>query len=373
MKKKKILIIHSSLNGGGAEKVLIDILRNFDYNSYDVSLFLLSPVGTYMNEIPHQVHLVNGKLRKFPHCFMRIMVMTNIWGMSLRHDVRKIFADKYFDTIISFMEGQSAKCHSYLFDKGKKNISWVHTDLLSNHWSKLFFPIKGEEKRFYTNLTEIVFVSKMAQESFCKLFNLPSNEGKVIYNLIDRNDICSKANNEVLHKTKFTVCNVGRLTKLKRQDKIIKIAAILKEEGYDIDFWILGQGELENTLKEMCKKEGVENMVHFLGFKRNPYSYIKFSDVFLLTSDIEGFPLVVSEALCLGKPIVSTNITGPIEQLDNGKYGIITSRNVIEITNALKQLIDNPTLLKSYAQKAEYRGKTFFDVQQVMQQIYNIL
>lgn len=373
MEKKKILIIHSALGGGGAEKVLIDILKNFDYTHYDVSLFLLVRKGIYINEVPNQVHFIQEQVKIFPRWCSRLMIKANIWGIYLKHAVRKIFFNSYFDTIISFMEGPAAKCHSYLFDKADKHISWVHIDLLKQHWSKLFFPLKGEEKNFYKKIDTIIFVSQSAQKSFCNLFNFPSNIGNVIYNLIDRKSICAKAASEYHPKKKFTICNVGRLTKQKRQDRIIEIASLLKKDGYDVDFWILGKGELGDTLKEKSKVLNVESMIHFLGFQKNPYSYIKSSDLFLLTSDMEGFPLVVAEALCLGKPVVSTNITGPNEQLDNGKYGILTSFDTVGIANVLKQLIDNPALLKSYAEKAEYRGRTFFDVEQVMKQIYNTI
>ena len=370
-KRKKILIIHSSLGGGGAEKVLIEILANFDYKNYDIDLFIMKKEGIYINSIPHSVNILDVKIRKFPSWCSRLLILTNLYGLYLKNKVRHYLKNKHYDTVISFMEGPPAKCHSYILDKGDKNITWVHTDLYSNHWSKLFFPKRNEELFFYRKVNEIVFVSDTAKSNFNKLFRF--SKGKVIYNLIDRDAIRNKACLIKFEKDKFTLCNVGRLTNIKRQDRIIEVASILKKMDYDVDFWILGEGELKQKLKEQDKTLGVESMVHFYGFQENPYAYIKAADVFLLTSDNEGFPLVVAEALCLSKPVISTPITGPTEQLDNGNYGILTTFDVENIANAIKQLIDKPALLKEYENKADYRGREFFDVKRTMQQIYETI
>lgn len=371
MERKKILIIHSSLAGGGAEKVLIDILKNFDYATYDVTLFLLKRTGVYLQSIPSDVNVMKEGIPVFPRWCNKVMILTNLYGICLKSRVRKIFKNYRYDTIISFMEGPAAKCHSYLINKASRNVSWIHTNLKVNHWSRMFFPLYGEEKRFYKRINEIIIVSGEAKEAFNNIFHL--NKGSVICNLIDRKAINIRAAELLPQKSKFTICNVGRLISSKRQDKIIDIALILRESGYDVDFWIIGQGELKDKLVKMAKQKNVEDMIHFLGFQENPYSYINASDLFLLVSDNEGFSLVVAEALCLGKPVISTNITGPTEQLENGKYGILTSFDVNEIAEVIKKLIDNPSLLQDYAKKANYRGKALFDVEKVMLQIYDAI
>lgn len=369
--KKNILIIHSSLHGGGAEKVLIDILTHFDYNAYDIELFLLKKEGVYMHSIPNEVKVLNVIIKSFPRWFNKVLIKSNLYGLYLKKTVRSYFEHKYYDTVISFMEGPAAKCHSYLLDKGNKNICWVHTNLLKRHWSRLFFPLKNEEKNFYVRLDEIVFVSEEAKAKFTVLFGL--DKGKVIYNPIDRETIRNKAKEIIPPKTKFTVCNVGRLTDSKKQDRIVDIAYILKGWGYDIDFWILGQGELKDDLMKLVEEKKVETMVHFLGFQENPYAYINAADAFLLTSDYEGFSLVVAEALCLCRPVISTHITGPAEQLDNGKYGILTNYDTNEIAEKIKQLIDDPILLQEYTEKADCRGKALFDINRSMNQIYETI
>lgn len=370
MNKKKILLIHESLRGGGAEKVLIDILNNFDYNRYDIDFLLLQKDGVYLSQIPNQVRLLDFQIKKYPRFIKCALVRTRLYWPLLKKQLRSFFKNRHYVTVISFMESITAKCHSYLLNIGDRNISWIHTDMINNHYSKSYFPIPNSERDFYRKIDDIVFVSKEAKTQFSKLFNL--DKGRVIYNLIDRNKIIEKSLLENPKKEKFTICNIGRLITVKRQDRIIEVAKLLKDKGYDIDFWIIGEGELRQKLLQQAKDLDVESNVHFLGF-RNPYPYLRVADLFLLTSDAEGFPLVVSEALCLSKPIVSTAITGPIEQLGNGEYGRLTGFTSKEIADAIEDLIKNPNKLSKYSQKAKERGIKYFDVENTMNQIYEII
>lgn len=109
--------------------------------------------------------------------------------------------------------------------------------------------------------------------------------------------------------------------------------------------------------------------VHFLGFQSNPYPYIAAADAFLMTSDSEGFPLVVAEAMCLGKAIISTRITGPMEMLDNGRCGILTGFSPEEIADAAASLMDDPQKLSLYQHLAYERAVSYFNIDNVMAQI----
>ena len=112
-------------------------------------------------------------------------------------------------------------------------------------------------------------------------------------------------------------------------------------------------------------------MVKFLGYQANPYPYIKVSDIFVLTSDTEGYPTVVCEALCLGKPVISTNITGSDELLANG-IGILTGFEPDAIAEQIGRLIQSRELCSHYAHLAAQRGQQF-QPQDVMAQIYSLL
>lgn len=248
--KKRILFIHSNLGGGGAENALIEVLNHLDYNRYDVTLFLLYRVGDFIDRVPPQVHFKYEQFgRFFPGRKGRMAIRWGLRNMLLRYCAKRVFAHEKYDTIVSFMESGPAKFHSYILRKGERNISWIHCDLLNNHYTTAFFPHLRQEKKFYSRMDEMIFVSEDAKKNFGKLFGM--DKGRVIYNIIDRQAICERANatsNVPKHRA-FTFINVGSLKEIKRQDRIIEAAAFLKVRGYDADFWLIGKGIWEEQLK----------------------------------------------------------------------------------------------------------------------------
>ena len=118
----------------------------------------------------------------------------------------------------------------------------------------------------------------------------------------------------------------------------------------------------------------MKDTVFLLGFQKNPYPYLKASDIFVSVSFLEGLPLVVCEALCLGKPILATNVSGTAELLDYSKYGMLVDSDDDSIYNGLKEMIGNESLRTSYAQKAESGTTTdIFDIQKNVNQINDLL
>jgi glycosyltransferase involved in cell wall biosynthesis len=378
---KKILIIMDALNGGGAEKVLIDILRHFDTDKYSVCLCLLNKEGAFLDDVPPSIKLLAYKhfiayrlISKICQKIHRIEVYYSMERFFFRN-----FIKEEWDTIISFMEGTPLKYHSFLFDRCKNNVSWVHINLEKKHWTFFVFHSNEREEQTYNQLTTVVFVSKDAQESANRLFDIKRPNQKVIYNLIDRNDIIEKSQVECLSERgyeavqqKFTICCVGRLCRQKRFDRAIDIVKILVDRGLDFELWILGKGILEKELKEKTASLNLQEQIKFWGFVKNPYPYMRKSDMLLITSDVEGYPLVACEALCLGLPIVSTNVDGMNEILDNGKYGIVTNFQALDIANVIEELMTNQLRIDDLSKLAEERAN-IFSPENTMSEIYNVI
>lgn len=371
--KIKVLFIHTNLGGGGAEAVLLKTLENLDYSKFEVSLFLLDHSGDFMNRLPQNVFLLRGQYG--PFCAGRIgrfVVKYGIRNFLLRLSAKWFFWNKHYDTIVSFLEGPPAKFHSYLLNHANRNISWVHCNLLKMHYTTGYFPKIEQEKSFYNKLDEIVFVSNDTKNDFNKLFGL--NKGCVIYNIIDMGAIrqYSLADAEVPEHRKLTIVTAGALKSIKRHDRIIDAAVLLKDLGYKVDFWILGKGVWDQKLRDYAVEKHVSDSVHFLGFKPNPYPFIKAADAFIMSSDSEGFPMCVGEAMSLGKAIVSTRVSGVLEMLDNGKYGILVDFSPKSIAEAVIQLADNQKL--SYYQKLSYsRARSFFNIHEIVNQINQVI
>ncbi len=96
---------------------------------------------------------------------------------------------------------------------------------------------------------------------------------------------------------------------------------------------------LKKSLKAMSHEYGMDDCVHFLGFQKPSYPYMKEADIYLNTSEAEGYPLVVCEALCLGLAIVATDISGASEILASSEYGLLVSEKEEDIYNGLKRLM----------------------------------
>lgn len=377
---KEVLFIMPRLTGGGAQKVLIDMLRNFDYNRYKVTLLMQFKDGVYLNDIPKEVEVlsIHGRYNRFFYYLFRTLGILHLF--LLFHSIAYRFWCKYllrgreYDAIISFMEGNALKFHSYICDKAKKNISWVHIDLKRKHWSADFFWNDKDELRCYQKMDNIIFVSEDARRNFLDLFNIVENRCIVIYNLIDYREISRLANVQMIDKRKFTICMVGRLNKQKRYDRALKVACQLKLDGYDFELWILGVGELEDILKERVIEYGLEKNVIFLGFVKNPYKYMRVADVYLSTSEAEGYPLVICEALSLGLPVVATDITGTREILGgmDSSFGLIVSEELDDIYHGLKLMMDSSMIREKYHKKALER-RIVFRVSEVMNKIYSLI
>lgn len=375
---KKVLFIMPALPGGGAEKVLVDILKNMDQNKYRLTLLLEYRDGVYTSSLPKGVEVIylyrksNIWLERFHRGLGLIKCYHWFHSLFYRLAFLARLCGRRFDTIVSFMEGEAVRIHSYLAHKADRNVSWIHIDFKKKHWSLDFFRNKDHESGCYSKMDEVVFVSDDARRSFLDIYDLDPQKCTVLYNLIDKKEIQKLAESCTVDKSKFTICMVGRLNQQKRYDRALEAMKLLKDAGCDAELWILGVGELETELKEKAKALGVSEMCDFKGFVRPAYPYMKVADVFLNTSEAEGYPLVLCEALCLGLPVVATDITGAHEILEESKYGLLVKEDVNDIYLGLRKMIDDAELRSAYAQKSVQRSE-IFSVEEVLKEIDAVL
>lgn len=347
-KKKSILFCIDSLDGGGAEHLLIEILKRFDYELYDVSLLILFDCGVYRDDIPYRVNWLAGLKDK-------------------NHPLRR----NQYDIEIAFLEGVAVKYIAYRQSNALK-IAWIHTDLYKLHWCKQFYRSEEEEKRCFSAMHKLVFVSTYTKNQFQKLYPDIPAERCILPNLIDRDSICRLAEVGVPMKDKLTVCCVGRLNPEKGYMQLLQVVDKLVSEGLDFQVWILGEGHLRESLLQYICEHQLERCVCLKGFVKNPYSYMKVADIFVSASHVEGASLVICEALCLQRPILATRSGGADEILEKGKYGILVDFDQESIYNGLKQLIMNRSLRNELSVFAGIKAMSF-EPAKTMSQLYKIL
>lgn len=377
---KKVLFIMHSMPVGGAEKVLVDIFDNIDFNEYNVDLLLYNNEGEMLSRISENVNIYyvfgpskTNLLYRLKYKFLYIFHLISWWEN--RH-LKKVKISQY-DCIVSFCQGAAHKLHTFLLKNAPLHVSWIHSDLSLENWGKLFFDksIKKQECA-YNKMDRLVFVSKGAKDAFNRTFKINNNvDQRVIYNIVDVNKIRSLATDFTITKphNKFLFLNSGRLVSPKKQIRLVEAARILKEKGYIFEIWILGEGPLRGEIQARISKYDLDNFVRLLGVKGNPYPYYKIADAFVLSSSQEGFSLVVCEAMSLGVPIVSTHVVGPTEILgEDSLYGLLVGESDEEIAGGLIKMMDSRSLRHNYSLKAIERSK-LLDKSIAMSEIYKVL
>jgi len=366
----------STLRGGGAEKVLIDILRRFDFDKYEVELGLIFPVGVYLKDLPKEVkvralypkgkfklRLYNKLIFQWPQRFNLDFIPKLYYNL--------LFNEKY-DVEIAFMEGLSTKYLTWKEKKGAKRIAWVHIDLVNNHYTKKFFKTSKEESWYYKQFDKIVFVSKDSKNAFNQKFDVKGTPQFIQNNLIPLPEIMEKGDAFNVQKKGFTLVSVGRLEDQKCFDRLVRLGDRLNADNYEFEIWIVGQGPLLDTLKQQVKDLSLERNIKFLGYQTNPYPFIKAADIYINTSLAEGYPLTVCEAICLNKPVVCTHNSGSEEILGQSEYGLLVDHDDESIYQGVKSLMDDPEKLAHLKEQASIRADKF-DEGKVMSEIFDLI
>lgn len=358
MNKIKILFAIESLAGGGAEKVLLNILNKLDSSKYEITLFVFFPGGVYEKYLNHNIKVIsfyknpqnlNSIKRLLYKIYRSVTIRLLTKYPSLITKFQKGRIKEQYDIGVSFCEGLNSAIIMENPLQFTKKIGWVHIDF-KLHNANIS---NANILYYYKNFDKIAFVSGDSLNAFKETFpEISDTNFKIIYNPINISEIQTKSKIEnPFNKNKFTIISVGRFNKQKRFDRVIDIAELAKAENLNIKFLIVGEGGLKDDYINQIAKAQLENYVEIHPFTENIVAWIKYSDVYLMTSDYEGLPVVICEAMTLAKPIIATRITGTVELLENGKYGLLVEKNIEELYQSVKNMATNADLRHFYSKK----------------------
>lgn len=345
--QKKIVFIHPDLRGGGAEKVLVNLLNSLDTIKYNITLITFFKEGVNKELLkPHIKHnYVFKKVFKGWSIFQRLFPTKFLYKKLVTNDA---------DLVVGYLEGVPTRVLGGSANPKTKLVSWVHVDLTDFNIEKVFRD-KSEMEKIYLKLDAVVGVSKTALKSITKKIDIPKDKQYVIHNVVDTSLIIEQGNEKVediqFSQQVVNLCSVGRLTNQKGYSRLISIIAKLKQINLSIHLYLLGTGELEDELKGMVVSHKLQNNVTFLGFNKNPHKYVQKCDLFVCSSYQEGFSTAVTESVILGTPVITTNCAGMEEILDNGDIGMITDNNEDALFNGLKKIIEDQSLISHYKKK----------------------
>lgn len=208
-----------------------------------------------------------------------------------------------------------------------------------------------------------------------EMFPFLENKLVRIYNSFNFDEIYRLADEEIEKELEGKyILAIGRLEETQK-DFISLIKAYSKIcNELEENLYIIGDGRHREQLENLVRELKIEDRVKFLGFRTNPYPYLKRANLFVHSSKFEGFGLVILEAMILGRMVIATDCpTGPSELLDNGKNGILVEvGNVDEMAESMKKILLNKEEQKDYLMNVEKKLKEF-DAKLVMKEFENIL
>ena len=365
--KKKILILIPSLEfGGGAERVVSTIATKLTKN-YNISILTFF---NFKNHYPFRGKYYSlkenvGKLRK-------ILNFLKVYEFIRPISIYKYISSISPDLILSFMEPANFysiltkiifRIRIPLIISIRCNPIMQYRKITQRHQNFLI-------KKLYklNSVDKIIVMSKDLENILVRDYKLNRSKFKIIYNGIDIDKINDLKLQQILaYKEIFNdeslvrFITLGRLSKGKGLEYLIEAFSKVKDKINNSKLIIIGNGPIKSKLETLIRKFALENDIHLLGLQKNPFKYLKKSDIFILSSEHEGFPNVLLEALACGLPIISTNCeTGPKEILGRDQYGLLVNiKDSDDLSKKMLFLAKNPVLLEKYSKKSVQRANSF--------------
>ena len=347
MSKKKILFFHFDMQGGGAEKVLVNMLKQLNPKKYDITLQAIFGVGVNLKDVPRHVHFQCV----FRHVFRGFSTVMKLMPPWFWHG---LFVRGRYDVEIAYLESSPSRILSGCKAKGTKKVSWIHTAFSEKEKILGAYRSQNEAIRCFNQFDKIVFVSQNARDAFLKMLPEVTVEKEVLYNINDFDRIYELAKEPLdipLPKETLNLCAVGRLTPVKGYGRLIMAVAKLRQDiGAHFNLYVIGMGEERRKLENLIGENGLQGIVHLLGFKQNPYQFISRMDLCVCSSYREGYSTATTEAIALGVPVITTAVSGMDEILENGKSGLIVPNTDEGLLEGLMDLLSHPEKIRRYAE-----------------------
>lgn len=331
VEKKKIMFFIYRLSYGGAARTMMNIVNHIDRDKFEPVLVTLNFTFDYEQYVKEDVTFIKLPTKRLRSAIVPLAKLIKheqpdvLFSTIPNYNTIAILAKLLSRTKTKIVVREAA----YLGGSFKENIKLRCYGLL------------------YKLANKVVALSQGVKNNIITRYRVNPNQIEVIYNPVDIEYIEEamlqplNESNQALFKTnERIIISIGRLVKEKDQATLLRAFQRVQEE-IPSKLIILGEGELETTLKTLANQLQIEESVHFVGFQQNPYAFFHQADLFALTSTTEGFGHVLVEAMATETPIVSTRCApGGEEVLQNGKYGKISDVGDDEAiaTNIIKVL-----------------------------------
>lgn len=324
--RRRVLFLIPTLTGGGAERVIVTLLRHLDRSKFQLALAVVDMRdAVFRDDVPQDVELIDLKCSRVRYALPKIMAL--IWRRrpsvvftTLGHlNLALAIFRPFLPNSIRYLARETT-----VVSEGLK--SYAHPDWWA--WSYC---------RFYGRFDRVICQSKYMQDDLIAHFGLPADRFVVLNNPVDVEAICRRVCEPLANGLRpvdmsatgenlINLVSAGRLVEVKGFDLLIEALALCGNPNLRLT--LLGEGPLRNELETLAKKMGVSEQIRFAGFQQNPYPYFAQADAFVLSSRFEGFPNVVLEALTCGTPVIATPAPGGVREILGDVPGCVVARQL---------------------------------------------
>ena len=353
--RARVCFVLPSLNGGGAERAAVQVLNGL--SAWERSMFLFERRGPYLDELDRGIELRSaadpsrvGRWRAFrrfvrqaqPHVVMAFLSFASALTAARAAGV---------GTKVVF--NQQTPVSAFLTDA---DYAW------SRGWRRSAFT--SGSRLVYGAADLIVATSRGVGDDLTRNFGVSPDAIRVLPNPVDIAAVRASANeplsaSEQLRQGAPVIVAAGRLADAKNYPLLIDALARVRQ-SIPARLFILGQGELEDTLRKRVRDRKLDEAITFLGFQANPWKFINQADVFALSSHYEGFGNVLVEAMALGVPVVATESAGTRDIVSSESTGLLVHHHTVDsLAAALLRVLENPHLRESMSRAALLGAERF--------------
>jgi glycosyltransferase involved in cell wall biosynthesis len=355
--RKRVLFLVPTLGGGGAERVIVTLLRHLDRLRFEPHLALVEAVGPYLKEVPADVPIHDLKAKRVRHAFPGMIRLS--WKLR-PHAIHSTLRELNMATVLSrpflpsgvrllIREGSAPSAQNVHGGKHPLIWNWLY------HW-------------LYPRADRVICVGDFVADDLADNFRVPRRKLVRIYNPVDVNlarKLANATGNPYQGNGPHLVA-AGRLSKEKGLDVLLDAMPLVCAAMPDAQLTILGEGGLKPDLLAQRQRLGLKEAVHLIGFQLNPYPHLKHADLLVLPSRFDAMPVVVIEALAVGTPVVASDCRGavreilrdcPIARLVQPSNPKALAETIVSALNSANRALQPDEKLDAYLSRFEVKAR----------------
>jgi glycosyltransferase involved in cell wall biosynthesis len=399
MAEKKILFVINTLGRGGAEVAMFGLMKALSRAiPCEIHLYVMLGQGELIGRVPEGVRLLNRRydardvlstggrralyghilcklfrrfsgLKNLPYIVSNYRAMRRNGTVIPKNLLWKAVSDgtppikETYDLAIAFLEG-AATYYTVETVNARIKATFLHIDYVNAGYSRKL------DHGCYSCFDRVCCVSDDVRKVFLSQYPELADSTKVFRNIIDPGEIIRRSREPEGFNDAFSdirIISLGRLVKQKSYEIGIGAAKLLKQRGYNVRWYVFGEGEERHFLEEEIRRNGVEDSFFLMGPVDNPYPYLRQSQIYVQCSKYEGQSIAVREAKVLGLPVVLTRTSGNIDQITDKVDGLFVEPEPGSLARGIERLILDPALRQRLGTAAAAATQEHDDVGQLLE------